>query len=152
MSVDIRPMTRDDVDRVVEIERACFAAPWPRQVFCEELGRSWAHLDVLRQKAGGAIVAFVNYWIVGDEVHILNLATHPEQRRCGWAARLLDHVTGAARGQASRLVSLEVRRSNVAAIRLYRRHGFRAVAVRAGYYADNGEDAVVMLLELEEAP
>jgi ribosomal-protein-alanine N-acetyltransferase len=132
----------------MEIERLSFKSPWSRQVFAEELARTWAHVDVVRQNLSSAIVAFCNYWLVADEVHLLNLATHPQERRTGHASRLLAHVVEYARRAACRLVTLEVRRSNEVAQRLYRRFAFKAVGIRPNYYVDDQEDAVIMSLDL----
>jgi len=148
--VAIAPMGRDDVDAVMEVERLSFSAPWSREAIHEEMARAWARIDVVRDAEGeaGAILAFANYWLVADELHILNIATHPLARRRGYATRLLAHMIEVARQVPCRLMTLEVRRSNAAAQRLYRRFAFRAVGVRPNYYAEDNEDAVVMLLEL----
>ncbi len=144
----IEPLREGDLDAVMEIERVSFKSPWSRQVFAEELGRSWAHVDIVRDQRTRRLVAFCNYWLVADEVHLLNVATHPQERRSGHASRLLAHVLDYARRAACRLVTLEVRRSNEAAQRLYRRFAFKAVGLRPKYYVDDQEDAVVMSLEL----
>jgi len=147
--IEISPLRRGDLDDAMEVERHAFRAPWPRQVLEEEFERPFAHMDVLRED--GRIVAFVNYWLVADEVHLLNVATHIDARRRGHADRLVAHVLGFAREHRCRYVALEVRRSNDAAQALYRKHGFRNVGVRKKYYADDGEDAIVMLLDLGAA-
>ena len=85
------------------------------QVLLEEMGREWAHIDVVRDRARRNVVAFSNYWLVADEVHLLNLATHPEARRAGHASRLLAHIIEVGRAPHCRFVTLEVRRSNAAA-------------------------------------
>jgi ribosomal-protein-alanine N-acetyltransferase len=144
----IAPMAGGDLDAVMEIERLSFRSPWSRQVFLEELTREWAHLDVVREEAADRAVAFANYWLVADELHVLNIATHPQHRRVGHATRLLAHMIETARTHPCRCVTLEVRRSNAVAQRLYRRFAFRAVGVRPNYYAEDQEDAIVMLLEL----
>lgn len=142
-------MKADDLDDIMEIERHSFRAPWSRQVFVEELDRDWAHVDVLKERRGDtAVLAFVNYWLVRDEVHVLNVAAHPEARRNGHASRLLEHVIAFANRHKCRYVTLEVRRSNAGAIRLYGKYGFRPVGVRPNYYVEDNEDAIVMLLEL----
>lgn len=143
----ISAMEGSDIDAVMEIERVSFRAPWSRNVFLEELEREWARVDVVRDVNSGDVVAFANYWLVVDELHILNIATHPQQRRSGHATRLLAHMIEIARAGACRLMTLEVRRSNAIAQRLYRRFAFRAVGVRPNYYAEDQEDAIVMLLE-----
>jgi ribosomal-protein-alanine N-acetyltransferase len=145
----IEPMRIGDLDDVMEIERLSFKSPWSGQVFLEEMARDWAHVDVVRDLARRRAVAFGNYWQVADEVHLLNLATHPEARRAGHASRMLAHIVEFGRERRCRLITLEVRRSNAAALRLYRRYGFRAVGVRPNYYAEDQEDAIVMLLDLE---
>ena len=149
-SVTIEPMRLDDVDAVLEIERQCLHPTWTREAVVEELGRDWARVDVVRDGAAG-VVAFANYWLVADEIHLLNLATLPPQRCQGHAARLLTRMIEVARARACRVVTLEVRRSNAAAQRLYQRFSFRSVGVRPYYYTDDQEDAVVMVLELGRA-
>ncbi len=144
----IEPMQAVDLDAVMEIERLSFRSPWSRQVFVEELARDFAHVDLVRDSATGEVVAFANYWLVADELHILNVSTHPRARRTGHATRLLAHMIDFARRQICRCLTLEVRRSNIAAQRLYRRFAFRAIGVRPHYYAEDQEDAIVMLLDL----
>jgi ribosomal-protein-alanine N-acetyltransferase len=145
---DVEPMRLADVDVVMAIEKSSFRTPMTAQLLLEEIGRDWARIDVVRDRARRDVVAFSNYWIVADEVHLLNLATHPESRRAGHASRLLAHIIDEGRSRRCRFVTLEVRRSNAAAARLYRRFGFRAVGVRPNYYAEDQEDAIVMLLDL----
>ena len=123
-------------------------------MFAEEIGRELARVMVVRGPAGAgapAIEAFVVYWRVRDEVHILNIATDPSARRRGHAARLLEHTIAFARREAGARVLLEVRRSNVAAMRLYRKYGFRPIGIRANYYAQEHEDAIVMQLTIERS-
>src|SRR4051812_35776649 len=117
----IQPLELVDLDAVMEIERLSFKSPWSRQVFAEELSRSWAHVDVVRRMDDGAIVAFCNYWLVADEVHLLNVATHPQERRGGHASRLLAHVLEHARRAPRRLVTPGGRPSNQAGQQLYPR-------------------------------
>jgi ribosomal-protein-alanine N-acetyltransferase len=144
----IDAMKPADLEAVMEIERLSFRSPWSRQVFLEELSRDWAHVDVVRDAATRKAVAFANYWLVADEVHVLNLATHPQARHMGHASRAMAHMIDFARRELCRYVTLEVRRSNAAALRLYRRFAFRAIGVRPNYYAEDQEDAIVMLLDL----
>ena len=143
----VERMASTDLDAVVEIERVSHPAPWAPQVFIEELAREWAHLDVLRPGPGESILGFVNFWLVHDEVHLLNVAVHPDARRRGAASRLIEHTIDFAWRAGCRYVTLEVRRSNLGAIRLYQNFGFRQVGIRRDYYVQNREDAIVMLLE-----
>jgi len=96
-------------------------------------------------------LAFLLAWLVVDELHVLSVATLPSFRRQGMARALLEHAVEFAREHKVRTVLLEVRRSNAAAIRLYRGFGFSATALRPQYYADNLEDAVEMSLVLDPA-
>jgi len=114
-----------------------------------ELQRKWARIWVARRAAEGGPIAFALVWLVADEVHVIHVATRPSERRQGAARALLGMVIGAAKGQRARLVLLEVRRSNRAAIRLYRAQGFHAIGVRRGYYAENSEDAIEMVLAMD---
>jgi len=143
---EIGPMCASDLDEVMEIERLAFRNPWSRQIFIEELERTWAHLEVARD--GARVAAFCNYWLVRDEVHLLNIAVHPDARHRGHAARLMAHIIDFGRRHRCRYITLEVRRSNRGAVKLYRSFGFRPVGIRAHYYVEDGEDAIVMLLDL----
>ena len=132
-----------DLDAILEIERLSFPNPWNRQAFTDELARPWAHLEVLREEGSGHVVGFCNYWIVLDELHLLNVAVHPDKRRHGHTSFLLHHILAQAKTHHSRLVSLEVRESNAQAQALYKKFGFAVVGVRPRYYPD-GENAVLM--------
>jgi len=141
--IDVAPATTTDLEAIDAIEQHSFKSPWPRATFEGELKREWARIDVARQM--GRIVAFCNYWLVTTELHILAIATHPDFRGRGIARALLQHVLDIARKAGCSLATLEVRRSNVPAIALYERAGFKTVHVRARYYQDDNEDALVML-------
>jgi ribosomal-protein-alanine N-acetyltransferase len=139
----IQPATDADLDAIDEIEQHSFKSPWTRATFAEELKREWARIDVVR--SGPRVIAFCDYWLVTTELHILALATHPDFRGKRIATLLLDDVLAKARATGCSLATLEVRRSNRPAIALYERAGFKTVHVRARYYQDDGEDALVML-------
>jgi [ribosomal protein S18]-alanine N-acetyltransferase len=153
--VEISPMHRSDLEDVLEIEKHAFRSPWSRQIYLEELDREWARLDVVRERGEDGesrVVAFCNYWLVRDEVHLLNLATHPDRRRNGHGRALMNHMVEFARRQVCRYITLEVRKSNQGALDLYRQFGFLPVGIRPKYYVEDQEDAVVMLLELPVPP
>jgi len=114
----------------------------------DELARAWSFVRVI--EVDGAVVGFCLFWKVVDELHLLDVAVLPAARRRGLGERLVVDMLGIARGAGARTVFLEVRRSNQPAIGLYRKLGFWASGVRAGYYAD-GEDAVEMTLGLDAA-
>jgi ribosomal-protein-alanine N-acetyltransferase len=116
----------------------------------KELERPWARMWVARvESADASPSAFLVAWHVADELHILNVATTPSMRRRGLGSALMRVALEYAAASRVRLVLLEVRRSNRDARRLYRRLGFTAMGVRPGYYADNGEDAIEMVLVID---
>jgi ribosomal-protein-alanine N-acetyltransferase len=148
MPAEVVAMTVADLAEVLAIEAQSHPRPWTEAMFREELEREWARLDVVKDSETGAVVAFCNYWLVHDEVHLLNIATDQAERRRGFGRQLLLHILDFARSQQCRYVTLEVRKSNSAAQGLYSAQGFESVGIRPRYYADNKEDAVIMLLEL----
>lgn len=115
----------------------------------EELGRPWSRVWSASLAHGEDPAAFLVAWHVADELHVLNVATAPPLRRRGLARALMDEALAYASSQSVRIVLLEVRRSNRAAIKLYRGLGFTALGVRPGYYSDNNEDAIEMILALD---
>jgi [ribosomal protein S18]-alanine N-acetyltransferase len=140
-------MTLDDLPSVMELERVAFSNPWSTDMVRRELTQDWSMVLVIEEEAG-ALLGFVIFWLVHDEVHILNVAIDPVQRRRGLGRQVMLAALSHGRSHKCRLATLEVRRSNVAATRLYESLGFRAVGLRPNYYADNHEDAVVMILDL----
>lgn len=114
-----------------------------------ELEREIALPWVLRSPASGEPVAFALAWSVADELHLLDMASHPAHRRQGHARALLGELLSYARREHKRLLLLEVRQSNEAAISLYRGAGFETTGVRRGYYSDTGEDALEMRVTLD---
>jgi ribosomal-protein-alanine N-acetyltransferase len=122
--------------------------PTPEERLRDELARPWSRAWVVRESE--RVVAYCLSWHVVDELHILQVASAPDERRRGFGRALVNEALAYAAAERVRLVLLEVRRSNEAAIALYRRVGFAAVHVRRAYYTD-GEDAVEMLAELDPA-
>jgi ribosomal-protein-alanine N-acetyltransferase len=145
-----RPMRREDLERVVEIERAAFSHPWSRDLIAREMSHAWSTiLLAVETTAGGeAVLGLVVFWLVHDEVHVLNVAVAPEARRRGTARALMREAERRGLERGARIVTLEVRRSNQAAVELYRSLGYRKVGVRPRYYAEEGEDAIVMERDL----
>ena len=150
-----RRMVLDDLDRVMEIERDGFAHPWSADLLRREMVHDWSTVLLAtetRRGPGGLLMevtlGFVVYWLVHDELHVLNIATAVEERRRGVGRALMEEAARRARKAGAVLATLEVRRSNTSAIALYRRLGYRQVGVRPNYYVDEGEDAIVMVADL----
>jgi ribosomal-protein-alanine N-acetyltransferase len=139
-------MTLADLDEVMAIERASFAYPWSSRFFHQEFEVECAR-SILAEM-NGSIVAYVLFWLLPETVDIHNLAVRGEYRRRGVGRILLHKVIVEALRQSSARVTLEVRKSNLAAQKLYESAGFVATGVRKGYYSDDGEDALTMALDL----
>lgn len=151
----LRPMLAADLDEVMSIERRSYRTPWSAELIRSELDHPWATVlvAVLTEAGPGGpprarLAGYVIFWLVTDEIHVLNVACDPDLRRRGIAWRLLSAAESYGRSKGARLSTLEVRRSNVAAQCLYDRLGYLGMGVRPRYYADDGEDAIVMTKEL----
>ena len=145
----LRDMRREDLPAVLDIERRSFAQPWSRAFFEKELATPFARLVVTVEEAvpRPQVIGYTCRWRVTDEVHLLNVAVHPERRGLGHGRALVAAVVGEAEAARARVVYLEVRAGNVIARRLYRQLGFKDLGVRRGYYGP-GQDAIVMELRL----
>jgi len=145
----LRDMRRDDLAAVLDIERRSFAQPWSRAFFEKELTTPFARLVVAVEETPPRpqVIGYTCRWRVTDEVHLLNVAVHPERRGLGHGRTLVNAVVAEAEATGVRVVFLEVRAGNVVARRLYRQLGFRDLGVRRGYYGP-GQDAIVMELRL----
>jgi [ribosomal protein S18]-alanine N-acetyltransferase len=146
----IRRVGDEDLNSVLEVSRASFKHPWSPDLLRRELSHEWS--TILLAEAGEPGVGrrplgFLIYWIVHDELHILNIASHPLYRRRGVARAIMEAALEQAKAHRCVLATLEARRSNLAALSLYKNLGFRPVGVRPNYYAEEGEDAIVMVLD-----
>jgi [ribosomal protein S18]-alanine N-acetyltransferase len=143
-------MVPSDLDRIVAINSQSYLHPWSPDLIRREMQHEWSTvlLGVEEGAAPEVVLGFVVFWLVHDEVHVLNVAVSAEHRRRGVARALMEEAVARGRAAGARLVTLEVRRSNAPAIALYRKLGYREVAVRPRYYAEEGEDAIVMELEI----
>lgn len=143
MEIKIRPMTRSDIESVMEIECKCFAVPWSKASFEDELTHN-SRAIYLVADCGERVVGYAGMWRVLDEAHITNIAVHPEFQRRKIGCALVEGLIDKAKGEHIRHMTLEVRESNHAAQNLYRKYGFKAAGKRKNYYSDNQEDAIIM--------
>ncbi len=141
----------EDLDEMLPIEAESFTAPWTRKMFEGELrGNSFARFLLARasnEGRPGKVAAYLCYWIVFEELRLMNLAVAPHARRRGLGTWLVRQALEEARQTTGRRAVLEVRASNEAARALYRNLGFRETGRRRQYYVDPVEDAVLMALE-----
>ena len=137
-NLTITKMSKDDLEGIYEVEKTAFPIPWPISSFEEELKNMLA--TYLVAKIDNKVVGYLGLWFVMDECHITNIAVHADYRRNKIASTLITSY-----------ILLEVRKSNVEAISLYKKYGFKNDAIRKNYYKnpDNThEDAIMMSLEL----
>jgi len=147
----IRKMVLEDLAEVMVIENQAFKHPWSTELLKRELTHDWSTILLAEEKlpsGGMRLLGFAIFWLVHDELHILNVATDMSQRRRGVGRAVMEAALARAREHKCTLATLEVRRSNEPALGLYRSMGFRPVGIRPNYYVDEGEDAIVMVLDL----
>lgn len=148
----VRVGSSDDVDALLEVEQLSQGAPWSRRVFEKEFDLDFSNTWVVEWSEASApapLAAYLVFWLVHDEVHVLNVVVHPKARRRGLARALMDELVRVAEAARSAMISLEVRVGNEPAQALYRNMGFVPIGRRDNYYADNHEDADVMVLLLQ---
>jgi [ribosomal protein S18]-alanine N-acetyltransferase len=136
-----------EIDAILAIEEASFTNPWTREMYLAELQNEGVSFFYLARDAERQTIGFCSVWRVLDELHINNLAVLPAYRRAGIGLALLTRVLDEGARMGARRATLEVRRSNEAARRLYERFGFSVVGVREGYYSNPVEDALVLWRE-----
>jgi [ribosomal protein S18]-alanine N-acetyltransferase len=146
----IRPMMEMDLTEVAAIEQKSYAFPWSENIFrdCLRVGYTCRALDLAGQIIGYGVMS-----MGAGEAHILNLCVREEFRIVGFGRRLLEHMLERAAVSGVGEAFLEVRPTNLAAIRLYQRLGFEQIGIRRGYYQapDGREDAIVLKLDLRQA-
>lgn len=131
-----------DLDEIHQIEKECFTSPWPKNVFRSMLSDHSAFAYVARSE--GKILGYVISWLDRDQVIIANLAVRASARRQGLGTRMLEFAMGEGARAGATWAVLDVRESNLSAIRLYSEAGFRARGRRPGYYSNPPEDSLVM--------
>lgn len=140
--IRIEPMDLRDLEEVLQLESRAFRSPWTRGMFLVELEANSGRYLVAR--AGEELAGYGGIRVFVDEAHLMTLAVREDMRRRGIGTVLLAALMKEAARMGGRLMTLEVRRSNLPAISLYEGFGFRVVGVRRGYYGESGEDALVM--------
>ncbi len=145
--VRIRKANSMDVDGIYDIEVNTFSDAWTRDSFVQEIEENNLanyYVAYIDEK----LVAYLGYWKIFDQAHITNVAVLDDFRGLGIAKKLLKNAFDDARKIGVNSVTLECRVSNKAAISLYDSFGFVSSGIRPKYYMDNGEDALIMWLEL----
>ncbi len=144
----IRPMRLADLKEVVKIEEASFPRPWSANAFITQMAND-ASICLVAEVDGHVVgytiaTQYVEVW------HLLDLAVHEDYRRRYIATELLEQILELCGQEAHRGYTLEVRKSNRGAIKMYEGFGFICTGLRKAYYSDNGEDALIMWKDSED--
>jgi [ribosomal protein S18]-alanine N-acetyltransferase len=138
-------MTREDLPEVMDLEQEAFSWPWTEEMFVDELEREFSYILLARQE-DGQLAGFINFWVLFDEAHINNVAVKKSLQKQGIGRYLVTEALGFAYEEGARSATLEVRRQNFAAVKLYENLGFELTGIRKGYYEDPPDDALIMWL------
>lgn len=140
-------MVEADVDGVLAIEEQSFTTPWSREAFESEMTENdLAHYLVVTY--GKRLIAYAGAWLILDEAHVTNVAVLPKYRGQGIGKLLLTALTTYLKAKGADRMTLEVRKSNEVAKKLYKQFGFKAKGLRKQYYSDTHEDAIIMWVDL----
>ena len=145
MSFVIERMQSDtDLEAILEVEQASFNNPTTREWYVSELQRPEVCFVYVIRTPDCPVAGFCAFWKVLDQIHINNLAIRPGFRQRGLARLLLARILDEATSLGVASATLEVRRSNAVARRLYESAGFRLAGVRTSYYTKPIEDALIL--------
>lgn len=148
MSFRIEKMKFEDTVGVSELEKICFASPWTLEGIREELDNDFSHFLVALKD--DKVIGYIGVQEICGEAYITNICVLPGERRQGTARALLDCAVSGAKSRNCDFITLEVRKSNSAAIALYEKTGFKAVGCRKNFYTSPTEDALLYTLNFEK--
>ncbi len=146
VTLQVRQMQESDIDQVAELEKEIFPNPWSKVSFAAELLHKYSICLVVFDDE--RIIAYSVNWFIEDELHIANLAVSSDYRKMGIASWLMEIILSLSESISTRVIHLEVRKSNEQAINLYKKFGFKEVGLRKNYYEKEHEDALLMSLNL----
>jgi ribosomal-protein-alanine N-acetyltransferase len=135
-------MNEMDIDGVLAVEQQAFTVPWSRDGFVNEMKNELSHYIVMVHE--GKIIGYAGMWLIVDEAHVTNVAMLAEYRGQKLGEKLMATLIERAKERGALSMTLEVRASNTVAKGLYAKFGFVSRGVRRNYYAETGEDALVM--------
>jgi ribosomal-protein-alanine N-acetyltransferase len=150
-SIEISKMAMDDINEILSIENSLFSVPWSQEVFMLELklpiSRNLVakiYRDILNEVAG-----YMTYWALPGETHVHKIAVRRDLQRSGVASKLMEEMIRLSCEEGASSCILEVGRSNESAKKLYEKFGFTVTEVRSKYYAESGDDALIMCTDLK---
>lgn len=147
--MNIRLMAEEDVDRVFNIETQIFSKPWTKQDFINSMSDRH-NIYVVAEDENKEIVGYCGIWGVLDEGQITNVAVRPEDQGQGIGFAMLTELLKMAKNEGLQQYTLEVRKSNLKAIKLYERLGFVEEGIRKDFYDKPVEDGIIMWLREQE--
>jgi ribosomal-protein-alanine N-acetyltransferase len=139
MKLKIRKAELSDVPWIMQIEQNSFTEPWQDSSFKDEITDHEVFVISYNQE----LIGYICGWKILDEYNITNLAIRSDLRKKGLGDLLVSYVMSLHREDCS-LIYLEVRESNLAARKLYKKRGFKIIGIRKNYYSDPSEDAILM--------
>ncbi|MCM1264923.1 MAG: ribosomal protein S18-alanine N-acetyltransferase [Candidatus Gastranaerophilales bacterium] len=143
----VNPLQKEDIDKVSEIEAGAYGEHhWSKDSFYSEVNNKLAKYYTARV-SNGEIVGYAGSWHIVDEAHITTIAVDKEHLRQHVAECLIVKLLKDCYNEFIKYITLEVRVSNIPAIKLYEKYGFKSLGTRKGYYQDNNEDALIMWTE-----
>lgn len=145
---EIRPLSQGDIVAVAALERAAYEFPWSAGIFRDCLLAGYTSVALVRH---GDVLGYAVMSVAAGEAHLLNICLSPLLRRQGIGRYLLEYMMAQAGEAGAEKIFLEVRPSNLRALKVYRKAGFELIGVRRGYYraARGKEDAVVLMRRLD---
>lgn len=146
--MEIKYMSAEHINGIMEIERDSFAIPWTKKSIEGELKNKLAIYIVAVEDQDNKVIGYAGMWHVVTEGHITNIAVHKDYRNMGIGDALVKRLIDIANEKKMIGITLEVRPSNKAALKLYSNNGFKLEGIRKEYYEDNREDAYIMWLML----
>ncbi len=144
----IRPAKEKDIPEITAIEQAEFHVPWSEESIRHDILENPVSRWLIMADPEDHVIAYAGMWLVIDEGHVLNVAVRRTDQGKGYGRIIMNALIQEARNEGMRLMTLEVRRSNLRAQELYHRCGFLDVGYRKRYYDDNREDALIMYQDL----
>ena len=145
--IEIVKMEECHVPQVAQLEKLCFSDPWSEKSIASELSNKLALWLVAVD--GDSVAGYVGSQTVIDETDMMNIAVHPDIRRKGIGEMLVFRLVEELDSMGSHALMLEVRASNVPAISLYEKLGFKQAGLRKNYYRNPKEDALILRKEWE---
>jgi ribosomal-protein-alanine N-acetyltransferase len=151
-SIEIKSMVMEDLDEILAIENSSFSKPWSRDVFVRELQIPVSRNLVAKicKDRYDEIAGYVTYWIVAGELQVHKICVREDLRKSGVASSLMAEMIRLSFREGIVLCSLEVGRSNEGAKRLYEKFGFEVIDIRPHYYAESGDDAMILSIDLKK--